>query len=225
MSGRGNINLRPSHATLKACLYGNDNTWKELLDPYDSNSGQVDTVSSDSQAAGSFVVPLATELMATLGCPVAFIPCALGGTSITQWQAGADHLDRSTLYGSANYRTQQAGGCRCVLWWQGETDALASMADATYNSNLDSLAADIATDLGVKIMPCKLQNSIAITDADELLINDAIGTAWADNANVATGPDLTTYGSDDDFHLEVEEKLEGAAGDWHDAIIAEYFTP
>lgn len=224
MSGRGNNNQIQTHATLRAGLFGNDYTWKVLADPYDSNSGKVDGVSSEAQAAGSFVVHLANQLMTTLSAPVAFVPCALGGTSITSWTPTANHLDRTKLYGSGNYRTQQVGGARCVLWWQGETDALAAMAEATYNGHLDTLANAIGTDLGIKLMACKLQNSSGITDADELKINDAIGTAWSDNANVATGPDLTAYGSDDDYHLITEENLLIAATAWHDAIVAEYFT-
>jgi hypothetical protein len=70
------------------------------------------------------------------------------------------------------------------------------------------------------LMPCKLQNSSGITDADELKINDAIAQAWGDNANVATGPDLTDLASDDTFHLQTNAKLLTAAERWAQKILA-----
>lgn len=52
-SGRGNTLNNYTHATLKAGLFDNDDTWKELADATDSNSGQTDGVSSDGIAKGS----------------------------------------------------------------------------------------------------------------------------------------------------------------------------
>lgn len=220
MSGRGTSNQSYSHASLRASLYGNNNAWKNLVDPYDSATNQVDTVSSDTSpaAAGSWIPLLATGIMADRSVPVAFIPCAKGGTSSTEWQPGADHQDRTTLYGSCVYRANQAGGVKAVLWWQGESDAASAVSQATYNANLDTIANAFNTDLGVKLVAVILQNSTGVTDLDEQKIRDATAEAILDNANVLQGPDFSDISSDDTFHLKTNGNLQTAADRWLTAL-------
>ena len=182
-----------SHATLIACLFGNDYVWQELADPYDTITGQVDTVSREAaMPGGSFVVAMASSYLASQGCPIAFVPCALGGSAMESWQPGANHQDRATLYGSMIYRALQTGA-RCVLWWQGEEDAVRATSEALYCAWLDSLADAIYADLGVPLMPCKIE----LLQHDPWVfstvnVNNGIGTAWADNSNVLAGPDFST---------------------------------
>lgn len=220
MSGRGTSNQSYSHASLRASLYGNDNTWKNLVDPYDSATNQVDTISSDTSpaAAGSWIPLLATGIMADRSVPVAFIPCAMGGTSSAEWQPGADHQNRATLYGSCVYRANQAGGVKAVLWWQGESDAAAAVSEATYNTNLDTIANAFNTDLGVSLVAVILQNSTGVSDVNEQAIRDATATAILDNANVLQGPDLSDISSDDTFHLKTNGNLQTAADRWLTAL-------
>lgn len=213
-SGRGTSYQSYSHPTIKSTLFGNDNTWKELSDPTDSPISQVDSISIDSLASGSPWPILATCISSNQSIPVAFVPCAVGGKGITDYLSTASPLNRTTLYGSMNYRSKQLSGAKAILFWQGETDAIAGMASSVYNSYLDGLASAVFSDIGVKIMPCKLQNSTAIADANELEINTAIGQAWADNASVLTGPDFTDMSSDDSYHFTSTSKLETAASRW-----------
>lgn len=214
--GRGNSNKSYSHATLKATMFGNDYNWKELSDPVDAVTNQVDSVSDDGSALGSVWPLIATSVLTNNSLPVAFVPCAKGGTAITSWLPGANHQDRSTLYGSMIYRALQTG-CKAVLWWQGESDVVSGMAEATYNGHLDTIANAIGSDLSVKIIPCKLQN---MPDLDETNVNNAIGTAWGDNSNVLTGPDLSSLSSDDAYHIKTNENLASAASLWWTAIKA-----
>lgn len=203
-------------------VYGNDGVWRSLVDPVDSPFMQIDTVSKETTVSGGFgsIWPLvASQLADALGCPVAVIPTPLGGTTILQWQPGADHYDRSTLFGSMQYRSRS--GVRAIFVWQGESDALGGTARATYNSRLDTFANTAHTDLGVKTMWCKLQNSSGALDVNEAIINGAIGDAWADNANVLTGPDLSDIASEDDFHIRTDALLATVAARWVSAIQAE----
>lgn len=204
-------------------LFGNDYLWKPMVDPTDSFVNQVDAVSKDtplSGARGSVWVKLAGGLADLLGVPVAVVPTALGGTAIAQWLPGADHFNRATLYGSMAYRAQLVG-CRTVLWWQGESDALSGTAQATYNSRLDTVANAVSADLGVKLMACKLQVCTGVVPALEANINNAIGDAWADNANVLTGPNLTDITSEDDFHILSDALLQTVADRWQAALVVE----
>lgn len=220
-SGRGSSNQSYSHASLKATLFGNDYVWKNLTDPFDSASNQVDTVSSDSSpaASGSWVPPLATLIMANQSVPVAFIPAPLGGTSITQWQPGANHQNRSTLYGSMVYRGLQiTGGIKAVLWWQGETDAGTAMSKATYSSNLSTLVDAIRADLGVPTVLVILQNT-SYADADEQNIRDAVTELIAsDPTDAKLGPDFSDLTTDDGFHFTTTSNLSTVASRWWTAL-------
>lgn len=157
--GTNNQSYQTATATT-ATMFANDYAWKNLTDPVDLQTGQVDAVSLDSNPKGSCWPNLATRIMAYTKTPVAFVPCALSGSSITAWQPGANHDDRTTLYGSMHHRATVAiiGGVKAVLWWQGEQDAITSMSQATYFADFQTLSAAIATDLSCKIMPTKLQN-------------------------------------------------------------------
>lgn len=230
MSGRGANSQTYSHASLKAALYRNAYVWGNLVDPTDSKSGQLDSVSADSTApTGSFLPLLATSVMASTGYPVAFVPCAMGGVDISDWQPGADHSDRATLYGSANYRTTQVEGARCVLLWEGENDVINGTAEATFNSSLDTFCNAVNSDQSIKVMVCKIQDlSAYLGGYDETNVNAAINTAWGDNANVLTGPDFSdltpaTTNGGDGLHfgkstVDGDAELATVAGRWWTAI-------
>jgi hypothetical protein len=138
---------------------------------------------------------------------------------MSSWQPGADHQDRSTLYGSMIYRTLECNGALAVLWHQGEYDAAAGTTQAQYNSWLDTLADGIMDDLGISTMPCKLQNCVG---RDETAINAAIAEAWSDNSNVLTGPDFSdiTPDSGDGLHFYSNSQLTTAATRWWAAVEA-----
>jgi|GEM_PF-197436 len=201
-SGRGTNNQRWRHPWLRPALFGNDYVWKELGDPFDSGTGQLDSVSLDAAAAGSWVPHFATRYMEAFEIPAAFVPCAMGGTSITAWLPTANRLDRATLYGSMLYRIRQVGGCESIMMHLGETDATNGMSQATFRAHLATLAAAIYADTGVKLMVNKLQNSSAVADALEDAINAAIQDAWDNDDNVLAGADCSESSEDGELASE-----------------------
>lgn len=206
-----------------ASLFGNNYLWSNLADPTDSASDQVDTVSSDATAAGSVWPLIATSFLTDQAVPVAFIPCAKGAVSITAWLPSGGATNRNSLYGSMVWRAKYAAGTngvKAVLWWQGETDAQASMSQATYFNHFTNLTANVMSDLGIKVMPCKLQRCSGIPDVREDAINAAFGQAWVSDSNTLTGPDLSGIDSDDAFHLQTDFKLQEAADLWWATIEA-----
>lgn len=215
-SGRGTYQTYTQTGDYSSLLFANDYTYKTMVDPIDSNVGQVDTVSSEA-GLGSVYPIIATGLSA-ISKKTIFVPCAKGGTGIVSWLPGANHFDRATLYGSMAYRArkvmQDGGTLRSVLFWQGETDAVNQMEESTYNGHIDTFANSVYADLGIKVMQCKLQNCSGIDDAYESAINTAIGTAWSDNANMLTGPDFSDIGSDDAYHFQTSDKLTTAGSRW-----------
>jgi len=223
-SGRAtNTNQTYSHASLKAGIFGNDYAWKNLYGTSDSQINQVDTVSSDAnQVLGSPWVPMASLYMADMSLPCAFVPCAKGGSAITDWLPGADHQDRTTLYGSMIYRALQTGA-KCVLWWQGEQEVVSGMSQADYNGHLDTIADALYADLGIKLMACKLETG---TGYDSSIINAAIAEAWGDNANVLTGPDFSDLTATGDvnsvFHFKSDAEMTTVSGRWWASIKAAF---
>lgn len=196
-----------SHPSLKAWLFGNDEQWKELSDPWDDAANSVDSINIDNNAGGSFIPLLATLMLENLGLEVGFVPSAKSGTSILSWLPNpANHADRSSRYGSLIHRVNWTGA-RVVLWWQGENDAFDGMSQAEYNNHLDTIANALFADAGVKLMPFKLQNSAGIPPEQTAVINAAIEEAWNDNPNIIGGVDLSDIDTDDDYHLFSLEKL------------------
>ena len=219
------------NATMGA-LFGNDYAWRTLADPTDDVTGQVDGISNDSngQAAGTntrgSVWPLvASQATAYTKVPVAFIPCALGGSRIAVWQPGTNHQDRNTLYGSMVYRALACGGVKGVLWWEGEYDESGAGGTqtpaSTYLAGMKTIAAAIKTDLGVKLIPCKLQ----AFPQNLGVINGAIGQEWATDANVLPGPDLSDIPTDDAYHLMADAKILTASARWWAAIYKDFYAP
>lgn len=222
-SGRGyNQQSYTRSGGVWASLFGNDYVWREMTDPTDNANNQVDAASSDlAFSPGGSVWPLvATSYLASQGVPCAFVPCALGGSSSTDWQPGASHTDRNTLYGSANYRASLTGA-KAILWWQGEADALNNVTQATYTTKLTAIANAFFADRGVKLMPAKLQTCSGLTAPQAAEMNNAVIALWG-TGNILTGPDLSGQTSDDSFHLQQDSKLASAATLWWNAIKAAF---
>lgn len=236
--GRGTTNQSYSHATLKAVLYGNDYAWKELADPTDSNSGQVDSISSDNDSEMGSVWPLvSTTVMATTGFPIAFVPCCKGatgfGASQPTWIPTASPLDRTTLFGSALYRTQQSGA-RAVLWWNGEGGFDEVSGDTYVNAFQNMTTTARATLATLQFIPCKIQECVGILSTKQDNLWNAQGRLWAENPHVLTGPTLadtptgsvtnilTEYegGAEPYYHLKSSATLQTAADRWAARLLA-----
>jgi carbohydrate esterase-like sialic acid-specific acetylesterase len=216
-SGRGKA-LQSSTNT-EAYLFGNDYQWKALRDPVDSIIKQVDSVSNEGSEAGGSVWPLVASRYPG---QIAFVPTALGGTRIEEWLPGSDHEDRNTLYGSMIYRARRAGKIRAVLWWLGETDAVLGTPKDAYLAHLNMIANAVKEDLGVPLIPAKLQRITPTTGTS--IINDAIDEAWRVNPNVKRGPDLSVLNagdqaiSSDGVHINTNEGMQAAAKLWANVL-------
>lgn len=221
-SGQGSNTQSYATSTFKAGLLSNSYGWKELVDPIDSVTNQLDAVSKDSPIPNGSVWPLiATRFLTNQSCPIAFVPGPMTATGISSWQPSGGSTNRSSLYGSMVWRGKYAaGGAKAVLFWQGESDALASMSQATYYTNYTNFSYNAFTDIGCKVMPCKLQNCTNIVDTNEDKIRAAVGQAWSSDSNTLTGPDLSDLVSDDSYHLKSDASLATAAERWWNAIKA-----
>lgn len=158
-SGRGSLTASPKEKSdRRVRMFHNDYTWKTAYEPIDDAVGQVDAVSDDSanSPGHSFALRAAKGLLDPIGAltttRVNLIPCAMGGTSFSQWARGGDPLDRATLYGSANYRRTQAvtGGdvVAAILYYGHENQW---NLDSTYTTLIATLVADFRNDFGASV--------------------------------------------------------------------------
>lgn len=214
-----------SHPTLKAGLFTNAYAWGELKDFTDSITKQVDKISSGDYGVGSVWPLVATQFMNDQGVPVGFVPCAKGGSSITQWQP-IYPLSQSTLYGSCANRIYTVGGAKSVLWLQGETDAGTGMSTELYSDYLNNLADAFQTDTGLSMMVAQLHVLTRIPVAAQNEIRQAIFAADEANPNIVTGPDLSVIRANDSVgqHFTTNALGQIAADLWWQALKTAFYS-
>lgn len=82
---------------------------------------------------------------------IGLVPCAIGGTSITQWEKGG------TLYNQMINRTRAAlengGKLTALLWYQGESDAIEKKLADQYKENLITFFKSVRADLNKDDLP------------------------------------------------------------------------
>lgn len=228
-SGRGTSNQTytspADFSTLRATLFGNDDSWKNLTDPTDSSSGQVDSISTDSIAAGSVWPVIATRFLADQRVPISFIPTSKGGTSITEWQRS---LSTTTLYGSMYRRINASGGrIKGVVFFQGETDASNSMSRDAYLSYLYGFTNSVYNDFGVKTFVGEIGNqTLSASQIDN--IRRAQIESWENGTTTFVGPTASDINladeSGDNLHFKSNGDLLKWGNRWWAAIQRAYYS-
>lgn len=230
-SGRGLNNQTFSNSGNgdSAHLYGNDNEFKVLADPYDSNANQVDSISSDSNAAGSYAVRFANKFLSENNTPVGFLPTCLGGTPITELGKNSSvRVGGLNLYESMTGRIASVGGITAVIFDQGESDSSGNNNTTliAYEAALNALVDDIFADFGVKTIIRALQNITAAgfdgngTTTGQAAIRQAQLNVAASNANAEiTAPttDIDLSGGDG-LHFKTDIDLDDIANRVYDAF-------
>jgi len=98
--------------------------------------------------AASFAMTLLPSSLNRIG----LIPCAIGGTSISAWKAGAvDPATGKRPYDEAIAHATEAlrsGKIKAILWHQGESDTQPQRT-ATYRTDFEKLMENLHHDLGI----------------------------------------------------------------------------
>lgn len=85
------------------------------------------------------------------GPQIGLVPCAIGGTSIVQWEKGR------VLYNHMIQRTKAAlekgGTLKALLWYQGESDAVEKSLADHYEQRLVTFFNHVRTDLNNHNLP------------------------------------------------------------------------
>ncbi|MEZ5357137.1 MAG: sialate O-acetylesterase, partial [Bryobacteraceae bacterium] len=178
-------------------------TWEQARDPLHETRHRPDGV----DVGAGLGIPFATEMVRRTGVPVGLIPCAVGGTSLEQWNpAHAPKHFRRSLYGNCIARAKlTGGGFKAILWYQGEADASRVSTAETYFDRFRSLVESFRRDLAQPDLPiyfAQLSRHVNTTDPTGWnLVRDAQRRAEIDmpNAAVVATIDLTLT---DPIHLD-----------------------
>ena len=139
--------------------------------PPERLTGQaLDKFISERKKGAGLGLPFAVEMVRRTGVPVGLVPCAHGGTSMTQWDPALKDKGGDSLYGAMIRRFQRTGGKAAgVLWYQGEADAGPAAAPLFANKFQKFIEA-VRQDFGQADLPfyyVQLGRHVATTNARE----------------------------------------------------------
>lgn len=75
------------------------------------------------------------------------VPCAVGGTRISEWARGTRLY--SNLLRRAIASLKEGGNIRAMLWYQGESDTVRKEDAEAYKANMKRLIMDLRSDLNI----------------------------------------------------------------------------
>ncbi|CAA2962325.1 Hypothetical predicted protein [Olea europaea subsp. europaea] len=82
---------------------------------------------------------------------IGLVPCASGGTNITEWKRGSYLYNR--LLKRAYAALRDGGKIRAILWYQGESDSADETRAKMYKKRLIEFFLDIRQDLAFPVLP------------------------------------------------------------------------
>ncbi|KAA8537796.1 hypothetical protein F0562_027624 [Nyssa sinensis] len=82
---------------------------------------------------------------------VGLVPCAVGGTGVSEWLRGTRLYD--DLVRRAGAALEDGGTIRAILWYQGERDTVDRKDAEMYKQRLEKFILDLRTDLHSSLLP------------------------------------------------------------------------
>lgn len=149
MAGRGRIESQDLSIHPRVLCLDAAGRWVVALDPLHTDKPSIAGV-----GLGTTFGKVMAE--ARPGVVIGLIPCAVGGTTVSQWQKGAPPVEPwGKLYDNAIERArlaQRDGLLKGILWHQGEGDSSHGNI-AAYQERLSRLVADFRADLDAPEVP------------------------------------------------------------------------
>ncbi|OVA02062.1 protein of unknown function DUF303 [Macleaya cordata] len=82
---------------------------------------------------------------------VGLVPCAIGGTKISEWAQGTHLYNEFVRRSKASLK--EGGTIRAILWYQGESDTVIREDADRYGENLKKLIGNMRDDLQLPMLP------------------------------------------------------------------------
>jgi len=146
MAGRGDLGqVKPIRNPL--CYMLRMGRWQPMCEPVNPDRGIFEgRFRSGISLAASF----ADEYARYYQSPVGLIPCADGGTEISQWMPGQLLYDHAVMQTELAMRTSRL---QAILWHQGESDCLSDETVAAYRERCLIIIAQLRQDLDAEDVP------------------------------------------------------------------------
>lgn len=146
MAGRGDLGqVKPIRNPL--CYMLRMGRWQPMCEPVNPDRGIFEgRFRSGISLAASFADSYARYFQS----PVGLIPCADGGTEISQWMPGELLYDHAVMQTRLAQRTSQL---KAIIWHQGESDCLRDETVDAYRERFLLLIAQLRKDLGAEHVP------------------------------------------------------------------------
>lgn len=119
MAGRGDLTAENAIAA-PDCFMLRMGRWQPMSEPI--NVDRAVTEGAVPRSGANLAASFATQLQKETGAKIGLIPCADGGTRISQWQPGKVLFDHAAFQAKLARRTSLL---TAILWHQGESDCLA----------------------------------------------------------------------------------------------------
>ena len=146
MAGRGNLSQVAPLENDK-CFMLRNGRWQKMSEPVNPDRGILNgEFTSGVSLATSFADAYANHTKENVG----LIPCADGGTNISQWQSDGVLFEHAVFQAKLAMRTSQL---KCVLWHQGESDCNSDEDVASYAKRFLTMVHDLRSALEVPSLP------------------------------------------------------------------------
>lgn len=146
MAGRGDLGqVKPIRNPL--CYMLRMGRWQPMCEPVNPDRGIFEgRFRSGISLAASFADSYARHFQA----PAGLIPCADGGTSISQWMPGELLYDHAVMQTRLAQRTSKL---KAILWHQGESDCLSDETVEAYRQRCLTVITQLRKDLNAEDVP------------------------------------------------------------------------
>lgn len=141
MAGRGSL-TETCPIVNENIMCFKDSKWVKAVEPLHSDKPELAGIGPG--------MSFADYLQRKHGKTIGLIPCAFGGTALTQWQKG------EMLYNNAVEQTKKAietSRLKGILWHQGESDTHTAEDASLYKERFDAFIRNLSADLGAADIP------------------------------------------------------------------------
>ncbi|KAK7410064.1 hypothetical protein VNO78_00549 [Psophocarpus tetragonolobus] len=122
-------------------------TWVEAREPV---SADIDFKKTNGVGPGMAFANWVLEKHPELGV-IGLVPCAIGGTNISEWERGKELYNHMMKRAKASLR--DGGTIRALLWYQGETDTVNLHDSQFYQTRVHKFFLDVRRDLQFPLLP------------------------------------------------------------------------
>ena len=160
MAGRGEFSdVEPIQNP--SCLMIRMGRWQKMSEPINVDRKIYGKTHSGVSLGASF----ANYFAETTGKKIGLIPCADGGTRLSQWMPGEVLYDHAVMMTKLAMRTSRLVG---ILWHQGESDCHEQALVDSYKERFMTMITSLRRDLGAEEVPVIIGELSKETDREEL---------------------------------------------------------